>query len=172
MSHERSVRALDKYWDTLVALFWPRLQRIIQMNVQSVRDCDPQRLKVLDLRPHYVTRRYAELAAAFISVNEMSGTAGGGAMATASASSAELLQGLQQEIEHLILRMASIFPQRREQIIFIINNYDVILSVIGVSIFHIQFYDFSLFLLLISPLNFIFSSFLLIIKSLFFMKVG
>ncbi len=41
-----------------------------------------------------------------------------------------------QEIENFILRMAAIFPQRREQIIFIINNYDVILSVMGVRTVH------------------------------------
>jgi hypothetical protein len=50
----QDVRALDKYWDTLYSLFWPRLQRVIELNVQSVKDCDPQRMKVLDLRPHYV----------------------------------------------------------------------------------------------------------------------
>jgi hypothetical protein len=51
----QDVRALDKYWDTLYLLFWSRLQRIIDLNVQSVKDCDPQRMKVLDLRPHYVS---------------------------------------------------------------------------------------------------------------------
>jgi hypothetical protein len=59
----------------------------------------------------------------------------------------EILRELQQEIENFILRMASIFPQRREQIIFIINNYDVILSVMGVSklcsIFSMMFQLFS-----------------------------
>jgi len=38
-----------------------------------------------------------------------------------------------QEIERFILRTAAVFPQKREQVIFIINNYDVILSVIMVS---------------------------------------
>lgn len=123
MCHEKDIRALDKYWDTLYSLFWPRLQRVIELNVQSVKECDPQRMKVLDLRPHYVTRRYAELSAAFISVNEACPLSVDGLN--------NVLFNLQLEIENFILRMAAVFPQRREQIIFIINNYDVILSVMG-----------------------------------------
>ena len=37
---------------------------------------------------------------------------------------------LQAEILNLILRMANEFPQRKEQLIFIINNYDLMLSVL------------------------------------------
>ena len=40
---------------------------------------------------------------------------------------------LQAEILNLILRMANQFPQRKEQLIFIINNYDLMLSVLTVS---------------------------------------
>jgi len=54
MSHEKDVKALDKYWDMLYGVFWPRLHRVVELNVQSVKDCDPQKMKVLDLRPHYV----------------------------------------------------------------------------------------------------------------------
>ena len=42
---------------------------------------------------------------------------------------------LQAEILNLILRMANEFPQRKEQLIFIINNYDLILSVLTVRKF-------------------------------------
>jgi len=41
---------------------------------------------------------------------------------------------LQVEILNLILRMANEFPQRKEQLIFIINNYDLLLSVLTVRI--------------------------------------
>ena len=44
----------------------------------------------------------------------------------------DVLRGLQKEIDNFIARMSNVFPQRREQIIFAINNYDVILSVMGV----------------------------------------
>lgn len=41
-----------------------------------------------------------------------------------------LLAELQEEVELFILRMAGIFPQRKEQLIFLINNYDMILNII------------------------------------------
>lgn len=121
MCHERGVPSLDRYWNSLLLFMWPRLQKIIQMNVQSVRDCDPQRMKVLDLRPHYVIRRYAEFSAAFISVNEV----------CSDDNFNNLLTDLHQEIDNFIMKLASVFQQRKEQLIFVINNYDVILSVIG-----------------------------------------
>lgn len=40
-----------------------------------------------------------------------------------------LLAELQEEVELFILRMAAIFPQRKEQLIYLINNYDVILNI-------------------------------------------
>lgn len=80
-----------------------------------------------------VSRRYAELSAAFISVNESCPTNVDGLT--------DVLRGLQQEIENFVVRMSNIFPQRREQIIFVINNYDVILSVMGVRITDIKLID-------------------------------
>ena len=40
---------------------------------------------------------------------------------------------LQTEVENFILRMAAEFPQRKEQLVFLINNYDMMLNVIMVS---------------------------------------
>ena len=37
---------------------------------------------------------------------------------------------LQEEVEALILRLAGSFPARKEQLLFLINNYDVIMSII------------------------------------------
>ena len=69
-------------------------------------------------------RRYAELSAAFISVNEN----------CSDESFHKLLNEMHMQIDHFILRMASVFRQRKEQLIFAINNYDLILSVMGVSV--------------------------------------
>jgi vacuolar protein sorting-associated protein 52 len=37
------------------------------------------------------------------------------------------------EVQNFILRLASEFPQRKEQLILLINNYDLMLNVITVS---------------------------------------
>ena len=68
-------------------------------------------------------RRYAELSAAFVSVNEH----------CSDDTFHRLLSDMHMEIDHFILRLSSVFQQRKEQLIFAINNYDLILSVMGVS---------------------------------------
>ena len=117
----RDVYALDRYWETLHGLLWPRLQIVIKLNVQSVKDCDPQKMKILDLRPHYVTRRYAEFSTAFISINEKFPETNLNA----------ILLDMEQEMGNFIIKMASSFQQRKEQLIFVINNYDIILSILS-----------------------------------------
>jgi len=43
-----------RYWDTLLEMFYPRFEFILLQNVQSIRECEPQRLGHIDVRPHYV----------------------------------------------------------------------------------------------------------------------
>lgn len=38
------------------------------------------------------------------------------------------------QVQNFILRMAAEFPQRKEQLVFLINNYDMMLSVLMVTI--------------------------------------
>jgi hypothetical protein len=69
-----------------------------------------------------ITRRYAEFSAALVGISE--------------SFPLELVNGLlaelQQEVECFILRMAAVFPQRKEQLIFLINNYDMVLGILMV----------------------------------------
>ena len=44
------------------------------------------------------------------------------------------LATLQNEVENFALRMAAEFPQRREQLVFLINNYDMMLGVLMVCV--------------------------------------
>ncbi len=126
MCHDKGVMVMDRYWTSLDGLIWPRLQKIVKMNADSVRDCDPQKMKMVDLRPHFVIRRFAELNAAFVGVNEHCSEADGERFHN-------LLNELHREIDKFVSKMSMVFPQRKEQLIFAINNYDVILSILGVS---------------------------------------
>ena len=45
------------------------------------------------------------------------------------------LATLQNEVENFALRMAAEFPQRREQLVFLINNYDMMLGVLMVCVY-------------------------------------
>ena len=46
---------LNRYWETVLEMLWPRFEMIVQTNSQSIRQCDPSRLGDIDVRPHYVS---------------------------------------------------------------------------------------------------------------------
>lgn len=117
---KRNIPALDKYLEAVLELLWPRFELILEMNIQSIRNTDPQKLGVLDTRPHYITRRYAEFSSAIVSINQT----------FPNERTNTLLGQLQIEVENFVLKMAAEFPSRRDQLIFLINNYDMMLSVL------------------------------------------
>lgn len=117
---KRNIPALDKYWEAVLELLWPRFELILEMNIHSIRSTDPQRLGLLDTRPHYITRRYAEFSSAIVSINQT----------FPNERTNALLGQLQVEVENFVLKMAAEFPSRRDQLIFLINNYDMMLSVL------------------------------------------
>lgn len=118
---KREVPALEKYWDTLLDMLWPRFMKIVEMNALSVKDTDPQKLGTIDVRPHYITRRYAEFSAAINSLNE----------SFPDERVVKCLGTLQREVENFILRRASEFGRRKDHLVFLINNYDMMLQVIS-----------------------------------------
>lgn len=117
---KRTIPALDKYWEAVLDLLWPRFELILEMNIHSIRNTDPQKLGLLDSRPHYITRRYAEFSSAIVSINQT----------FPNERTNSLLGQLQIEVENFVLKMAAEFPSRRDQLIFLINNYDMMLSVL------------------------------------------
>ncbi|XP_029369670.1 vacuolar protein sorting-associated protein 52 homolog [Echeneis naucrates] len=117
---KRNIPALNKYWEAVLELLWPRFELILEMNIHSIRNTDPQKLGVLDTRPHYITRRYAEFSSAIVSINQT----------FPNERTNALLGQLQVEVENFVLKMAAEFPSRREQLIFLINNYDMMLGVL------------------------------------------
>ncbi|XP_041976459.1 vacuolar protein sorting-associated protein 52 homolog [Aricia agestis] len=120
MCHKRAVAALDSYWESLLSALGPRLEYVLKLNIQSVRDCDPAKLSNKELGPHYITRRYAEFSAAMLSLSEQ----------FPSEELSKLLSILQDEVHCFLLKMAAEFPQRIQQLIFLINNYDMVLSIL------------------------------------------
>eukprot|EP00041_Stephanoeca_diplocostata_P036773 m.1355056 g.1355056 ORF g.1355056 m.1355056 type:complete len:700 (-) comp24932_c0_seq37:2552-4651(-) len=116
---ERNMPCLDTFYQRLFDLFWPRFKVIVEMNRVSIEGLDPQKLSHMDTRPHYIVRRYAEYSGALLLLNE----------GVAFEDVTNGLSSLRQEVANFILRMAAEFARRREQLIFLINNYDMMLSV-------------------------------------------
>jgi hypothetical protein len=117
---KRDVQALDNYWETLLSAMWPRFEHVMHLNIASIRDLNPQKLRHVDQRPHYITRRYAEFSAALVCIN----------VSHPNDMILKCLAALQNEMENFALRLAAEFPQRKEQLVFLINNYDMMLSVL------------------------------------------
>ncbi|XP_059173916.1 vacuolar protein sorting-associated protein 52 homolog [Physella acuta] len=117
---KRNIPALDRYWDSILNYLWPRFEHIVSMNIQSVRECEPSKLGHIDNRPHYITRRFAEFSAAIVGINA----------SYPNDRVNRVLGQLQAEVENFILKMAAEFQTRKEQLIFLINNYDMMLSVL------------------------------------------
>ena len=120
MCHKRCTAVLDKYWETLQTALWPRFEHLFRLNIQSIRDCDPTKFGIKETGPHYITRRYGEFSAAIVCITEN----------FPIETVIRLLMELQNEVECFMLRMAAIFPQRKEQLIYLINNYDLILGIL------------------------------------------
>ena len=121
LCHKRCVAGLDKYWETLNGILWPRLTTVLNLHIASVRECgELGRVKAADVRPHYITRRYAEFSAAIVGINET----------FPHEQMNRLLAVLQEEVEGLIIKLANQFGNRKEQLLFMINNYDVVMSII------------------------------------------
>lgn len=118
--HKRAVPALDSYWENLVNILWIRFEYLIQLQIQSLKNCDIYKIENCDTRPHFITRRYAEFSAAIITTND-----------TFPDERVSIYLGmLHTEIENLILKLASKFSTPKEQLVFLINNNDIILSVL------------------------------------------
>lgn len=121
--HERTVSALDKYWEALLEILWPRFEAVMALHCSSVRDCNVRRLSAdghLDLQPHYISRKCSEFAAAVISLNDKFPEERAGRQLT------QLLA----DVQNFLLCMAAEFPDRKDQLVFLINNYDLVITVV------------------------------------------
>lgn len=120
---DKNIPCLDDFYKNLLGLFWPRFKAIIELNRASIEIIDPATLTDVDTRPHYIVRRYAEFSGSLLSLNE------DGRFEQVTAG----LRSLRDEVANFIMRVAAEFPNRRDQLIFLINNYNMLLSVVAAS---------------------------------------
>lgn len=118
----QNIPCLKPYFQRLTGLLWPRFKYIVDLHAQSVATVDQAKLGKIDSRPHYVVRRYAEFSGGLLKLQ---------AAGVASAEVSAGLTALREEVANFILRMASSFPERKEQLVFQINNYDMMIGVYG-----------------------------------------
>eukprot|EP00246_Nothoceros_aenigmaticus_P001290 TRINITY_DN11795_c0_g1_i1.p1 TRINITY_DN11795_c0_g1~~TRINITY_DN11795_c0_g1_i1.p1 ORF type:complete len:481 (-),score=95.18 TRINITY_DN11795_c0_g1_i1:38-1480(-) len=115
----RRVPCLDSYLDKANLNLWPRFKVVFDMHLNSLRTANPRTLWEDDVHPHYVFRRYAEFAASLLQLNIDYGDG-----------QLELnLERLRVAVDDLLVKLARMFPKQKQQSIFLINNYDMVLTV-------------------------------------------
>ncbi|CAG8435656.1 8672_t:CDS:10 [Funneliformis mosseae] len=115
----RKVPALEGYTNQINMLLWPRFQAIMDMHIESVKKA-ATKLVVKDIHPHFISRRYGEFAASILILNEDYN----------DPILLNSLSRLRNEVEQFFDRMSNNFD-RKSRIIFLINNYDQIMTILN-----------------------------------------
>jgi hypothetical protein len=123
----RRIPVLDAFFDRISLLLWPRFKLVFDQNLKSIKAANPRKLGVVDVTPHYVARRYAELVSSifFLQTGADSMGIGGGGEGMVMHD----VQQMRTEMVALLEKLSSLFPTDKEKRVFFINNYDQILSV-------------------------------------------
>ncbi|KAL7326846.1 Vacuolar protein sorting-associated protein 52 [Mucor circinelloides] len=118
----RRVPALEGYTNATNMLLWPRFQYVMSLHVESLKrmfNSKSVMSAVKDIHPHYITRRYSEFAASLLVLND----------GYDDAILSKSVHRLRDEFEAVLSRMSHEFPESPRRIAFLINNYDLIVSV-------------------------------------------
>ncbi|XP_057766628.1 vacuolar protein sorting-associated protein 52 A [Salvia miltiorrhiza] len=116
----RRLPCLDSYWDKVNISLWPRFKMVFDMHLSSLRNANIRTLWEDDVHPHYVMRRYAEFTASLIQLNVDYGDG-----------QLELnLERLWLAADDLLVKLATLFQKSKQQTVFVINNYDMTISIL------------------------------------------
>ncbi|ORX93736.1 Vps52-domain-containing protein [Basidiobolus meristosporus CBS 931.73] len=121
-TQHRSISSLESYSNAINLLCWPRFQIIMNQHIDSVKKASAHRLmSSKDVHPQYITRKYAEFASSILILNQ----------GYEDALLTNSLVRLRTEVEGLLVRMSLEFSDRIDRYTFLINNYDLIVSILS-----------------------------------------
>ncbi|KAG1704106.1 hypothetical protein DVH05_006118 [Phytophthora capsici] len=138
---KRRIPCLDAYFDRVALLLWPRFKAVFDLNLMSVKNAKVKKLGPIDLHPHFVIRRYAEFASSILSLSlytqQSQSKSGGDGSAISSAQMHENGAGdmvltnltmMRDEILGLLTRLSEQHSNAKDKCVFLINNYDLVLT--------------------------------------------
>ncbi|CEG44701.1 Vacuolar sorting protein VPS52/suppressor of actin Sac2 [Plasmopara halstedii] len=136
---KRRIPCLDAYFDRVNLLLWPRFQAVFDLNFVSVKSAKTKKLSPIDLHPHFVIRRYAEFSSSILSLC-LHTQQNQDTRDTFLTSNAQMLEngtrdvvlkslaGLRNEILNLLSRLSEQHASAKDKCVFLINNYDLVLT--------------------------------------------
>jgi len=120
LMNARQLPLLSSFFQRVQVLVWSRFKAIMEAHVQSLASYTPK--GPAEVHPHFVARRYAELVASLRLLKPSS----------VEPMLATILRALRTEIEKLLAeRLARQHSTGRNQAAFLINNYDLIVSLLA-----------------------------------------
>lgn len=116
----RQLPLLSSFFQRVQVLVWSRFKGVMEAHVHSLTTYAPK--GPAEVHPHFVARRYAELVASLRLLKP----------STVEPMLATILRTLRTEIEKLLAeRLARQHTTGRNQAAFLINNYDLIVSLLA-----------------------------------------
>lgn len=135
---KRRIPCLDAYFDRVALLLWPRFKSVFDLNLMSVKNAKAKKLSPIDLHPHFVIRRYAEFASSILSLSLLTQPhRHSDAFSTSTAQMHEngagdmiikSLAEMRSEILNLLSRLSEQHATAKVKCVFLINNYDLVLT--------------------------------------------
>lgn len=120
MMFRRRIPCLDSYLDKVNISLWPRFKMVFDMHLNSLRNANAKTLWEDDVHPHYVMRRYAEFTASLVHLNIEYGDG-----------QLDLnLERLRMAVDDLLVKLAKLFTKPKSQTVFLINNYDMTITIL------------------------------------------
>ncbi len=119
---ERKVPVLESIFEKINSMMWPKFKSIMEAQVDSIRKLYTSLSQVKDsslVYVYFVSRRYAELSAALTILNKENN----------DDIVNKYLAIMRQEIEALFKRMSGYIESPQDQVIYLINLFDIIFKV-------------------------------------------
>uniref|UniRef100_A0A5S6R094 Vacuolar protein sorting-associated protein 52 homolog n=1 Tax=Trichuris muris TaxID=70415 RepID=A0A5S6R094_TRIMR len=117
---KRGLAVLERLWNALMLSLWPRIDHLIHTNLASFRELDLRQLAPFGARPLFIVRRYAEFFAALTTIN----------MILPEERIQQYLYLMESELAGLMSRIKAQLSSSKERLVFLINNYDLVVSVL------------------------------------------
>lgn len=118
----RKIPFLFDYFEKVQGILMNRLIFLIQLNVDSVKKViQSPIIGIADIRPHYITRRYAEFIASIASIQVDASE-----IEQTIANQLFLLSNYMEEF----LKKMSMALEKKLRSVFLINNYDLIVTIL------------------------------------------
>eukprot|EP01147_Barroeca_monosierra_P010205 gene10205-2362_t len=119
--NRQNISCFDEFFGKVISMLLITFQQIVMRHKESIAAVNPEKFSNADTRPHYIVRRYAEFSGAILGLNEQCQIDD---VDTAMHSLGEL-------VESLILSAVANYTDPQRYLVFVINNYDLLVSVLS-----------------------------------------